>query len=78
MLLDSDVPVILIRDRELASSDLFLGRISVFHGGLEAVKCLSKNEIRGAFDLLKNRGLNNFCCTLFDSETDYGTRQNRQ
>ncbi|MCI91588.1 hypothetical protein A2U01_0112882, partial [Trifolium medium] len=28
------------------SSDIFMGRVDVFYGGLEAVECLSKNEIR--------------------------------
>jgi hypothetical protein len=36
----------LIRDRDLASSDTLLGRVGVFFGGLEAVECPSKNEIR--------------------------------
>jgi hypothetical protein len=36
----------LIRDRELVSSGIFLSGVDVFSGGMEAVKCLSKNEIR--------------------------------
>jgi hypothetical protein len=36
----------LLRDRELASSDIFLGRVGVLSGGMEVVECLSKNEIR--------------------------------
>ncbi|KAK2357402.1 hypothetical protein QL285_094671 [Trifolium repens] len=37
---------LLVRDRELESSGILLGRVGVFSGGLEAVECLSKNEIR--------------------------------
>jgi hypothetical protein len=36
----------LLRDRELASSDIFLGRVGVLSGGMEVVECLSKNGIR--------------------------------
>ncbi|MCI18766.1 hypothetical protein A2U01_0039921 [Trifolium medium] len=38
---------LLIRDRELASSGIFLGR--VMSGGLETAEHPSKNEIRGGF-----------------------------
>ncbi|MCI89931.1 hypothetical protein A2U01_0111220, partial [Trifolium medium] len=37
---------LLIRDRELASSGIFMGRVDVFSGGLEATECPFKNEIR--------------------------------
>jgi hypothetical protein len=37
---------LLIRDRELESSDILLGRVGVFSGSLEAVECPFKNEIR--------------------------------
>ncbi|MCI36800.1 hypothetical protein A2U01_0058023, partial [Trifolium medium] len=37
---------LLIRDRELASGGIFMGRVDVFSGGLEATECPSKNEIR--------------------------------
>jgi hypothetical protein len=37
---------LLIRDRELVSNDIFLGRVGVFSDGLGAVECLSKYVIR--------------------------------
>jgi hypothetical protein len=37
---------LLIRDRELTSSDIFLDRVGVFSGGMEVVECLFKNGIR--------------------------------
>ncbi|MCI60673.1 hypothetical protein A2U01_0081929, partial [Trifolium medium] len=37
---------LLIRDRELVSSDISMGRVAVLSGGLGAEECLSKNEIR--------------------------------
>ncbi|KAK2441116.1 hypothetical protein QL285_012448 [Trifolium repens] len=37
---------LLIRDRELASRDIFLGWVGVFSCSLEADECFSKNEIR--------------------------------
>ncbi|MCI65040.1 hypothetical protein A2U01_0086298 [Trifolium medium] len=37
---------LLIRDRELVSSGVFMGWVDVFSCGMEADDCLSKNEIR--------------------------------
>jgi hypothetical protein len=37
---------LLILDWKLAFSGIFLGLVGIFFGGLEYVKCLSKNEIR--------------------------------
>jgi hypothetical protein len=36
----------LIRDQELVSSGISMGRIDVLSGDLEADECLSKNELR--------------------------------
>jgi hypothetical protein len=36
---------LLIRDRELESSGIFVDRVDVFFGGLEAEECPSKNWI---------------------------------
>ncbi|PNX76172.1 hypothetical protein L195_g037815 [Trifolium pratense] len=36
---------LLIRDRELESSGIFLRSVDVFFGSLEAEECPSKNEI---------------------------------
>jgi hypothetical protein len=35
-----------IRDRELVSSDVFMGQIDVFFGSVEVGECHSKNEIK--------------------------------
>ncbi|PNX86825.1 hypothetical protein L195_g042907, partial [Trifolium pratense] len=37
---------LLIRDRELVSSDIFMSQVDVFSGGLKTEECHSKNEIR--------------------------------
>ncbi|MCI81666.1 hypothetical protein A2U01_0102940, partial [Trifolium medium] len=37
---------LLFRDRKLVSSDISMGQVDVFSGGLEADERLSKNEIR--------------------------------
>ncbi|MCI91709.1 hypothetical protein A2U01_0113003, partial [Trifolium medium] len=37
---------LLIRDRELESRGIFMGRVDGFFGGLEAEECHSKNGIR--------------------------------
>jgi hypothetical protein len=37
---------LLIRDRELVLTDVFMGRVDVFSGDLKVVECLSMNEIR--------------------------------
>ncbi|MCI30117.1 hypothetical protein A2U01_0051326, partial [Trifolium medium] len=37
---------LLIQDRELESSSIFMGRVDVLFGGLEAGECRSKNGIR--------------------------------
>jgi hypothetical protein len=42
---------LLIRDRELEFSDIFMGRADVFAGGMTAEECLSKNEIRNKLPL---------------------------
>jgi hypothetical protein len=37
---------LLIRDRVLVCSDVFMSQVGDFCGGLEAKECLSKNEIK--------------------------------
>ncbi|MCI47095.1 hypothetical protein A2U01_0068336, partial [Trifolium medium] len=37
---------LLIRERELESHGISMGRVGVFFGGLEAEECLSKNGFR--------------------------------
>jgi hypothetical protein len=49
---------LLIRDRELVSSGVFMGRVDVFSCGLEA-ECLSENGIRS------EPLLGGFCFSIF-------------
>jgi hypothetical protein len=41
--------LILIRDRKLESTDIFVGQVDVLFGGLEAEECPSKYEIKCGF-----------------------------
>jgi hypothetical protein len=57
---------LLIRDRELTSSDIFLGRVVVFSGGLDDVECLPKNGI-GYRPLLDGFGFVHWCSAYIRS-----------